>query len=61
MARDWRSGKVSARTLAGKARPLPDQVTTIGCPAQMANSDACLMLNPEFSLWLMGFPPGWLD
>jgi hypothetical protein len=44
-ARDWKSGHVSAETLAKNSRPLPDQVGGL--------------LNPNWTEWLMGWPIGW--
>src|SRR5579875_894668 len=48
-ARDWRSGKSSARTRARNSRPL-NEIAAPGGP-----------LNPLWVEWLMGFPPGWTD
>src|SRR5579875_1469170 len=48
-ARDWRSGKSSARTRARNSRPLNEIAAPGGA------------LNPLWVEWLMGFPPGWTD
>src|SRR5579875_1332163 len=48
-ARDWRSGKSSARTRARNSRPF-NEIAAPGGP-----------LNPLWVEWLMGFPPGWTD
>jgi len=44
-ARDWRSGKASAETMAKNSRPLSEQIGG--------------SLNPTWVEWLMGFPLGW--
>jgi len=46
-ARDWRSGKASAETMAKNSRPLSEQIGG--------------SLNPTWVELLMGFPPGWTD
>lgn len=46
-ASDWRSGRVSADTLAKNSRPLCEQVGGL--------------LNPDWVEWLMGLPIGWSD
>jgi len=45
IARDYRSGKASAATMAKNCRPLSEHVGGL--------------LNPTWVEWLMGFPPGW--
>jgi len=47
IARDWRSGSVSAETLEKNSRPLSEQVGG--------------QLNPTWVEWLMGWPLGWTD
>jgi hypothetical protein len=46
-APDWRSGKVSAETMAKNSRPLSEQIGGT--------------LNPEFCEWLMAWPIGFTD
>ncbi len=45
IARDWRSGKASAKTMAKNSRPL----------SEVVGGD----LNPMWVEWLMGWPLGW--
>jgi hypothetical protein len=47
IARDWRSGSVSAETLEKNSRPLSEQVGG--------------QLSPTWVEWLMGWPLGWTD
>lgn len=49
-ARDWRSGKASAATMARNARPLSEQVGAVTNGGK---------LNPRFVEFLMGWPCGW--
>jgi hypothetical protein len=51
-ARDWKSGKASAQTLAKNSRPLSEAIV-----AQEGHGS----LTPEFCEWLMGFPIGWTE
>lgn len=51
-ARDWRNGAASEATLTRNSRPLSEQVTEV---------EAANLLNPDWELALMGFPPGWLN
>jgi hypothetical protein len=44
-----------------RSNDLPDCIHMIFSNVQMENTGESRMLNPEFSLWLMGFPKGWLD
>lgn len=44
-ARDWRSGKASAATLARNSRPLSEQLGGL--------------LHPDFADWYQGLPVGW--
>lgn len=49
-ARDWRSGRVSEKTLAKNVRPLNEAVTAIADHTY---------LNPDWVEVMMGLPPGW--
>jgi hypothetical protein len=51
-ARDWRSGKASARTMARNSRLLNEQLTADGV------TDPLDLL--AIYEWVMGFPPHWL-
>lgn len=53
---DHRSGKASAETLSKNSRPLQEQAWEAS--AKPATVGA---LNPAFSEWLQGFPPGWTE
>jgi hypothetical protein len=47
IARDWKSGKASQKTMEKNSRPLSEQIGG--------------MLNPKWVEWLMGWPLGWTD
>ena len=65
-ARDWKSGDASEATMNRNARPLNEQATLmVGFPSgatpssHHASTAKRAVLNPRFSLWLMGYPEEW--
>ena len=60
-ARDWKGGRTSQETRDKNSRPLNEQAhgaTFNGSPAQTEGRG---QLNPDFTRWLMGYPPGHLS
>jgi hypothetical protein len=53
--RDWKSGAASDETMSRNARPLNEVVTN------QTGSAGPMRLNPQFVVWLMGYPPDWLE
>ena len=58
-ARDWRDGRASEETMAHNSRPPNEQVVTGATPISPAVTGRGGVLNPAFTLWLMGYPEAW--
>ena len=59
--RDWRSGEASEATMERNARPLNERMAHFGpapngSGAPMAKRGERLVPNPNFAMWIMGFP-----
>jgi hypothetical protein len=57
--RDWKDGRASEKTMERNSRPLNEQIVTGATPGSSAATGPRGVLNPQFPLWLMGYPEAW--
>jgi hypothetical protein len=57
--RDWKDGRASEKTMERNSRPLNEQIVTGATPGSSAATGPRGALNPQFPLWLMGYPEAW--